>query len=315
MKLSEIKKAGGLITGALLVLAIGTQPASAQERQREDRQRSPDRQQPNDRNRPDQHNPGNNNRPPSTNRPPSQGRPPSTNRPPSQGRPPADNRPPSQGRPPIVNRPPQYNRPPGNNRPQTGRYPSNRPSFSYRPRGWSQSRRAYSRPPVVYGGRRYYSYHRYYSHPYTPYFYGPNWHPAGFFISSLATAAILITLENRRYNYYDGVFYEPYNNGYQVVPPPMGAYIPSIPEGFQQVMVGGINYYYFGGAFYIQDGGGNYQVVASPAGAVIYNLPEGATTEQVDNYTYLLYNGNYYQPIQINGQNAYEVVELEDDNQ
>jgi len=124
----------------------------------------------------------------------------------------------------------------------------------------------------------------------------------------------MISLENRQYGYYDGVFYEPYNNGYQVVPPPMGAYVPSIPDGFQQVMVGDQTYFYFGGAFFIQNGG-NYQVVAAPAGAVIYNLPEGATTQQVDSYNYLVYNGIYYLPIQINGQPAYEVVELEDDNQ
>jgi Family of unknown function (DUF6515) len=98
------------------------------------------------------------------------------------------------------------------------------------------------------------------------------------------------------------------------VPAPPGAYVQSIPEGYQQVQVGGENYYYFGGAFFVLNGN-NYEVVQAPAGAVVYNLPQGASTVQVDNYNYVQYNGTYYQPIQINGQDGYEVVELEPDTQ
>jgi hypothetical protein len=221
-------------------------------------------------------------------------------------------------RPSVVNRP--DNRMPGvgisrtaTSRPGVGVHQiANR--TGYRPRGWAPTRRAYSRPPVVFGGRRYYSYHRYYPHPYTPFYYGPRWHPYGFFLPSLIGAAIAIDFENRHYYYDEGVFYEPFNNGYQVIPAPPGAYVPSLPAGFQQLMVGGETYFYFGGAFFVSNGG-NYEVVQAPAGAVVYNLPEGATTEQVDNYSYLQFNGTYYQPIQVNGQDAYEVVELEQDTQ
>ena len=186
---------------------------------------------------------------------------------------------------------------------------TNRPG--YRPQGWAATRRPYTRPPVVYKGRRYYTYHKYYPHTYTAFSYGPRWHPIGFFLSALVGTAIIIDLENRSYRYDDGVFYAPYNNGYQVVPAPPGAYVPSIPEGYQQLAVGGQTYYYFGGAFFVLNGN-QYEVVQAPAGAVVYNLPQGATTLQIDDYDYLQYNGTYYQPIQINGQDAYEVVELED---
>lgn len=181
----------------------------------------------------------------------------------------------------------------------------------YRPQNWASTRRSYTRPPVVYKGRRYYAYHRYYPHPYTAFSYGPRWHPIGFFLSALVGTAIIIDLESRQYRYDEGVFYAPYNNGYQVVPAPPGAYVPSIPEGYQQLAVGGQTYYYFGGAFFVLNGN-QYEVVQAPAGAVVYNLPQGASTVQVDDYDYVQYNGTYYQPVQVNGQDAYEVVEMED---
>lgn len=189
---------------------------------------------------------------------------------------------------------------------------SNRPG--YRPQGWASTRRAYTRPPVIYGGRRYYTYHSYYAHPYVAFSYGPRWHPVGFFLSALVGTAIIIDLENRSYRYDEGVFYAPYNNGYQVIPAPPGAYVPSLPEGYQQVAVGGQSYYYFGGAFFVLNGN-QYEVVQAPAGAVVYNLPQGASPVQMDSYNYMQYNDTYYQPIQINGQNAYEVVEMESDPQ
>ena len=190
--------------------------------------------------------------------------------------------------------------------------PTNRPG--YRPQGWAATRRPYRRPPVVYNGRRYYTYHNYYPHPYTAFSYGPRWHPIGFFLSALVGTAIIIDLENRRYRYDAGVFYAPYNNGYQVVPAPPGAYVPSIPEGYQTATVGGQTYYYFGGAFFVLNGD-QYEVVQAPAGAVVYNLPQGASAIQIDDFDYVEYNGTYYQPIQINGQDAYEVVEMEDQPQ
>ncbi len=189
---------------------------------------------------------------------------------------------------------------------------TNRPG--YRPQGWAPTRRAYTRPPVVYGGKRFYAYHRYYPHPFVSYSYGPRWHPIGFFLSALVGTAIAIDLENRSYRYADGVFYAPYNNGYQVVPAPPGAAVPSLPQGYQQVAVGGQSYYYFGGAFFVLNGN-QYEVVQAPPGAVVYSLPQGAMPVQVDSYNYVQYNGTYYQPIQINGQDAYEVVEMEPDSQ
>jgi hypothetical protein len=86
--------------------------------------------------------------------------------------------------------------------------------------------------------------------------------------------------------------------------------VPSLPPDNTPVTVGDDAYYYFGGVFYIAVQGG-YQTVEAPAGAIVYNLPDGATTVTADNITYLQYNGAYFQPIQVDGQDAYEVVDVE----
>jgi hypothetical protein len=121
---------------------------------------------------------------------------------------------------------------------------------------------------------------------------------------------MVIALNNVDYRYDAGVFYEPADGGYQVVAPPFGAIVPALPPNYSSMQIGGDTYYYFGGTFYVQVING-YQVVRAPAGAIVYNLPAGATQVAAGNITYLQYNGDYYQPIQYNGQNAYEVVDLE----
>jgi hypothetical protein len=74
--------------------------------------------------------------------------------------------------------------------------------------------------------------------------------------------------------------------------------------------VGDDTYYYWGGVFYLAVQNG-YQVVQAPAGAIVYNLPEGCTRIKAGNITYLQYNGDYYLPVRIEGQPAYEVVNIE----
>ncbi len=112
------------------------------------------------------------------------------------------------------------------------------------------------------------------------------------------------------YRYYQGVFYMPANGGYIVVPPPLNIAVPDLPPGFITMQIGNTQYYYYGGVFYIFSQNG-YLVVRAPAGAIVFNLPEGATQVQADNIVYLKYNNTFYQPILYNGQNAYEVVEVE----
>ena len=156
----------------------------------------------------------------------------------------------------------------------------------------------------VYGGVRPYAYH-----PYHPYGWGPYWHPFGYFAGALAADAFLFSIANQQYYYDNGVYYEPSGSGYVVVPPPIGAVVSYLPAGYITVQVGDDIYYYYGGAFYISQGG-SFRVVPAPVGAIVTEIPEGATDQVINGVDYLLFNNTYYQPISQNGQDAYEVVQV-----
>jgi len=160
----------------------------------------------------------------------------------------------------------------------------------------------------VYHTGSYRGLHPYSYHPYQPFYWGPRWHPIGFFLSSLAANALRISIANQYYYYDDGCYYIPYRGGYSVVPPPIGAVVSYLPDGYETVMLGNDTYYYYGGAFYINVADG-YQVVQAPIGAVVSQLPVGAVEQDVNGETFLVYNNTYYQPISQDGQDAYEVVQ------
>lgn len=196
-----------------------------------------------------------------------------------------------------VRRPPQ-------GRPSGGHYViHNRPAVTgHRP--------AYTRSAVVYGNHRYYAHHQYFYHPYRPYFWGPSWHPIGYFMGGIAAAAIIISIHNARYHYYNGVFYEPYHGGYRVIGAPIGAVIPVLPPGYITVTGGPGTCFYYGGCFYApyED---SYEVIAAPPGVIIYNLPDGCVSVNMGSVTYLRYNGIYFMPTEVDGQSAYEVVRVQ----
>ena len=155
----------------------------------------------------------------------------------------------------------------------------------------------------------YYERHAYNYHPYRPYVWGARWHPVGYFLTALAADAFYFTLAGQPYYYDYGVYYMPSGNGYAVCPPPVGAIVSYLPDGYTTVPLGDDVYYYFGGAFYISVDRG-YQVVVAPIGAIVYQIPDGANEQVINGETYLLYNNTYFLPISQNGQDAYEVVQL-----
>ncbi len=148
----------------------------------------------------------------------------------------------------------------------------------------------------------------YYYHPFVPYYWGPAWYPVGFFVATVATTAIIVTIANEEYHYDEGVYYQKSGDGYKVVPAPIGAEISDLPDGYTKLDVDGKTYYYYGGAYYVKSSS-KYKVVAPPAGAVVTKLPEGAKETTVDGKKYVEYNGTFYQPISQNGQDAYVVTE------
>jgi hypothetical protein len=243
---------------------------------------------------------------------------------------PVENRPaPAVNRAPVENRPaPAVNRAPVENRPAPA--PQYRPAPAGEINGGSRNagNHDFSRagtapaPPRVENARingrenvnvyhvnARITYRPYAYHPYHPYRWGASWHPIGFFLASLAADAYLFSLAGQNYYYDDGVYYEPSNGGYDAVAAPIGATVSSLPPGYETVMVGDDYFYYYGGTFYINTGQ-SYQVVQAPAGAIVSEVPDGATQQTIDGQDYLVYNNTYYQPVSSDGQDAYQVVQM-----
>ena len=101
--------------------------------------------------------------------------------------------------------------------------------------------------------------------------------------------------------------------GYTVVQAPVGATIKVLPEGSQTVVVNETtNNYYYGGTYYEKSNDG-YTVVPPTAGTIVENLPEGGEEVKIGDVTYVKVGETYYQPIEKDGKNMYEVVNVEED--
>lgn len=94
------------------------------------------------------------------------------------------------------------------------------------------------------------------------------------------------------------------------MPAPLNSTIQFMPTGYTTVQVAGTNYYYFGGVFYIYTPNG-FMVVTAPPGAVVRHLPGGCEQVQYGEVSYLRYNNTFFQPVLYDGENAYEVVEVQ----
>jgi hypothetical protein len=174
--------------------------------------------------------------------------------------------------------------------------------------------RPYVRPPYVWGGFGFSWYRPYYYHPFTPFYWGPAWHPWGFFVATLAVTAIVVSVDNQDYHYDEGVFYVEADDGYVVVEAPQGATVKVIPKESEQVEVSPtVNNYYYGGTFYEQKDG-TYTVVPPPAGSVVSNLPEGAEEVKVGEQTFVKFGDTYYMPVEVDGKNMYEIVQVEEES-
>ena len=173
--------------------------------------------------------------------------------------------------------------------------------------------RPYVRPPYRYGGFGYYCHRAYFYHPYRPFYWGPVWHPWGFFVAAMATTAIIISIENQQYHYDQGVYYVSSSGGYTVVQAPVGATVETIPKEAEVVEVNETtNNYYYGGAYYEKSDEG-YTVVPATAGTIVPHLPEGGEEVKVGDQTYVKFGETYYQPIQLDGEDMYEIVEVREE--
>jgi hypothetical protein len=178
------------------------------------------------------------------------------------------------------------------------------------------SSRAYVRPPYRYGGWGYYCHRPYFYHPYRPFYWGPVWHPWGWFAATIATTAIIVSISDNDQGddnqvYYDqGVYYVKKDGGYEVIQAPVGATVESLPKETEKVKVDETtDNYYYGGAYYEKSEMG-YTVVPAVAGTIVPHLPEGGEEVKIGDVTYVQFGETYYQPIQVDGQDMYEIVEV-----
>lgn len=72
--------------------------------------------------------------------------------------------------------------------------------------------------------------------------------------------------------YYGGTFYRPYDGGgYEVTAPPVGAAVPSLPDGARSIVIDGQQFYELNGVYYktvVNDQGKNVYVVAGRDGVL-----------------------------------------------
>jgi hypothetical protein len=171
----------------------------------------------------------------------------------------------------------------------------------------------YTRPPYSYGGHRYYAHHPYHYHSYHAHYWGPAWHPWGFLVATLAVTAIVISVNEQKYHYDQGVYYVQSSGGYTVVQAPVGATVTVLPEQTEKIVINEVtNNYYYGGTFYEKSDGG-YTVVAPVAGTLVPSLPEGGEEVKLGEITYVKIGDVYYQPVKVEGKEMYEVVQVEKD--
>jgi hypothetical protein len=124
----------------------------------------------------------------------------------------------------------------------------------------------------------------------------------------------VVSVHEQQYHYDEGVFYVQSDGGYVVVEAPQGATVNVIPKESEVVEVSPtINNYYYGGTFYEQKDG-TYTVVPPPAGATVTNLPEGAEEVKIGDQTFVKYGDTYYMPVEVDNQEMYEIVQVEEEN-
>ncbi|MBS0448765.1 MAG: hypothetical protein JSR59_22815 [Proteobacteria bacterium] len=69
------------------------------------------------------------------------------------------------------------------------------------------------------------------------------------------------------YYFHGGVWFHRRGGSYAVVAPPLGIVVPLLPPGYTTVWIGGTDYFYANGTYYLPDGSAGYTVVAPPPGS------------------------------------------------
>jgi hypothetical protein len=160
----------------------------------------------------------------------------------------------------------------------------------------------------------------------------------GFYLGGLPFGYYPFYYGDNPYYYANGIFYTPYNGGYQVTTPPVGAAIPSLPRGAKSIMIDNQQYWEFNGVYYkavVNDQGQKVYVVAGKDGVlntdgsqaqqeednaphvgdIVDQLPDNCRKITLNKKRYFVSQDDiYYEQIKdANGNTAYRIASVPDD--
>lgn len=113
--------------------------------------------------------------------------------------------------------------------------------------------------------------------------YGYGFYPSlGFYYNALPFGYYPFYMGSALFYYYDGVFYRPYDDGYVVTAPPVGASVPSLPRNAKAIMIDNQQFFEAGGVYYkiiINDKGDKVYVVAGKDGVLNTDKSDGQSAD------------------------------------
>jgi hypothetical protein len=136
-------------------------------------------------------------------------------------------------------------------------------------------------PHPVHADERGYREHEYREHEFrreefrdSRYHHDHYYPPVGHQFGTLPPRAYLTVHGGQQYYFSGGIWYRPVRNAYVVVRPPIGVFVPFLPQLYTRIWVGPYAYYYANDVYYAA-GPQGYTVVAPPSGAVAMAPPPG----------------------------------------
>jgi hypothetical protein len=161
----------------------------------------------------------------------------------------------------------------------------------------------------------------------------------GFYFNTLPYGYYPFYMGSSLFYYYDGIFYRPYDDGYVVTAPPVGAAVPGLPKGSKAIMIDNQQFFEYNGVYYkivINDKGDKVYVVAGKDGVlntdadgsgdndtvtqaprvgdVVEQLPDGSRRVTLNGKKYYVSADDiYFEVIKgKDGNNAYRIVSVPD---
>jgi hypothetical protein len=121
---------------------------------------------------------------------------------------------------------------------------------------------------------------------YRPAYYGFGYPSLGFYLNTLPYGYYPFYMGSSMYYYNNGIFYSPYDDGYVVTAPPVGAAVPGLPKGAKSIMIDNQQFFEYNGVYYkvvINDKGDKVYVVAGKNG-VLNTEREDGNDDTADQY-------------------------------